>query len=1082
LSEDFWKLIAMQQLSSASVRERSAPFFAALTLAERMTLLRRAEPNWIGPRIDASRAAEAFARWRSQEPFLTGDYFEQRLRLEGMTEEDAHAVLGLRPEAYFDLSPTTPEWISVLQRLYFGQHPPEMPRQEFLEWAQQGTNALMWVAYPIINEALRRFGEGIFRQRWQLAPFDADTVDKLVLPALLRNLHSQITGVLILELNVARIKGLLAGSSPEERFQRFCEMLRQPETRQTIVREYPVLFRSLLTSTLNWVESSVELLERLSTDWNLIREKFAPGCGPCMLTAISTGAGDAHRGGRTVTILEFSSGLKIVYKPRSLSLDVHFGEFLEWVNEHGFEPRFRIVNVINRGNYGWSEFVASQQCSSSEEMKRFYRRLGGYLALFHSFRATDIHYENLIAAGEFPIPIDLETLFHPDVDEKEDPAAEIWQSSVMRVLLLPRRVLGSETQEGIDTSGLGAKSGQYYPAGMALSVEGRGTDEMHLVAGKGVRIEDSHNQPQQNGQKARIEYYLEPIVRGFEAVYRLLSENREELLRPLGVLERFAEDEVRFIGRDTRAYSWLLSKAFHPDMLRDAIDRDQMFDGLWLRAVAIPLLGRLIPAEAKDLHSRDVPVFISHPKSRDLWTSCGVRIPEVFEQTALERVHTGIHRLGEEDLALQSKFIHDSIISAGEQIDFAIATRNSRFSESQDAMELARAIGGALCREVIERDSYANWIGLTPVGPREIAWSMQPLTADFYSGLSGCAFFLAYLGALTGQPSYSKIARKSITLALRHLERRKTGRLGGYMELGGIAYTLAHLAVLWGDDSLLKQANTLAAEIEPLIKTDRTLDVLAGSAGCISVLEVLNAVNPNDRLLEIAVGCGERLLQQQLPQSVGAAWKTAIESSQPLTGFSHGAAGMAWALLKLARWSGDSRFRHGAETAIEYERSTFMSEVSNWPDYRSWEGRDPCDVRYMVAWCHGAPGIGLARIDSLSYTDDPKIREEIRIALNATAKANFGENHCLCHGDLGNLDILLCAAERVDKCWWSDVGSRIASETLAAISEKGPICGKGSVASLGLMTGLAGIGYGLLRLARPAQVPSVLVLAPPVLR
>ena len=33
--------------------------------------------------------------------------------------------------------------------------------------------------------------------------------------------------------------------------------------------------------------------------------------------------------------------------------------------------------------------------------------------------------------------------------------------------------------------------------------------------------------------------------------------------------------------------------------------------------------------------------------------------------------------------------------------------------------------------------------------------------------------------------------------------------------------------------------------------------------------------------------------------------------------------------------------------------------------------------------------------------------------------------------------------------------------------------------SPGLMTGLAGMGYALLRLAEPAHVPSVLMLAPP---
>jgi len=35
------------------------------------------------------------------------------------------------------------------------------------------------------------------------------------------------------------------------------------------------------------------------------------------------------------------------------------------------------------------------------------------------------------------------------------------------------------------------------------------------------------------------------------------------------------------------------------------------------------------------------------------------------------------------------------------------------------------------------------------------------------------------------------------------------------------------------------------------------------------------------------------------------------------------------------------------------------------------------------------------------------------------------------------------------------------------------------VESPGLMTGLAGIGYGLLRLAEPSRVPPVLLLAPP---
>ena len=118
-----------------------------------------------------------------------------------------------------------------------------------------------------------------------------------------------------------------------------------------------------------------------------------------------------------------------------------------------------------------------------------------------------------------------------------------------------------------------------------------------------------------------------------------------------------------------------------------------------------------------------------------------------------------------------------------------------------------------------------------------------------------------------------------------------------------------------------------------LVAPDNALDVVGGSAGTIAALEVLNGISPSDDLLKVAMLCGERLLDEQQPQGRGAAWKTA-DFDRPLTGFSHGAAGIAWALLKLAAWSGESRFREAAESAIAYERSTFVREQSNWPDYR----------------------------------------------------------------------------------------------------------------------------------------------------
>jgi lantibiotic modifying enzyme len=169
-----------------------------------------------------------------------------------------------------------------------------------------------------------------------------------------------------------------------------------------------------------------------------------------------------------------------------------------------------------------------------------------------------------------------------------------------------------------------------------------------------------------------------------------------------------------------------------------------------------------------------------------------------------------------------------------------------------------------------------------------------------------------------------------------------------------------------------------------MISSDRMLDVISGSAGCIAALSVLNSVSPKDRLLEIAVECGDHLLRLQKSQDVGAAWETDCPSVRPLTGFSHGAAGIAWALLKLAAWSRDTRFRAAAESAIAYERSTFVPEQSNWPDFRKWNSApkgEAAGARFCVAWCHGAPGIALARMDSLPYLDDRATRDEIRVGL-----------------------------------------------------------------------------------------------------
>src|SRR5438270_801706 len=114
----------------------------------------------------------------------------------------------------------------------------------------------------------------------------------------------------------------------------------------------------------------------------------------------------------------------------------------------------------------------------------------------------------------------------------------------------------------------------------------------------------------------------------------------------------------------------------------------------------------------------------------------------------------------------------------------------------------------------------------------------------------------------------------------------------------------------------------------------------------------------------------------------GLGWEPPFTSHGPLTGFSHGTAGISWALLELAAKTGEQRFQAAALSGIAYERALFSASAGNWPDLRVPDtDANPEPGVFPVAWCHGAPGIGLARLLCRRLVDNPQIDGEIQAAL-----------------------------------------------------------------------------------------------------
>lgn len=1061
----------------------SPDWYKALTLSERAAALRRSPGS--SAAIDEALAERRLARWRAQEPFPEDGFFARRLALDGLTEDELRVLLGEPAEAIRDRETERPAWLTALEEAFTRPAPerfPEIP-------SESPSIGFLNVIRPLLDAAYSRLLAGICEigTRYPGAPFDAAGAGPLLTAGVPPSVLLLMSRTMVLELQLARQQGWLSGETPEERFQSFIETLRDPETALAILRQYPILARAVVHVVSRWVAVSLELLERLAADWKDLRALFSPETGPGPLAEVRTGLGDSHRGGRTVTLFRFATGLRLIYKPKPLGVETAFQDLLRWTGQKGFDPGFRTLRLLDRGEYGWIELVEAGPCADEAAVRRFYQRQGGYLALLWLLDATDFHWENLIASGEHPILVDLEALFEPRQHELGGPVDEtrigrVLEKTVLTTGLLPSRTWAEGGGEGVDLSGLAGTGGQTAPP--ILRSEHVGTDEMRFSL-QPVEIPAGNNQPTLEGEAVGVSRYMDEVVDGFTRMVRLFLEHREEMAAPGRPLAAFAKSEVRVIVRPTRNYALLFFESFHPYVLGDALDRDRMLDRLWLAAREHPMVERLIPAERRDLLSCDIPLFTTRPGTRDLWSADGERFADLQPDSGLERVLRRLERLDERELTRQAWLVHNSLatidLRRGDhaQYDFREAAPPSR----EELLAAAAEVGDRLAAIALRGSRDAHWLAAQTIGASN-RWTLQPARLDLHLGLPGIALFLAWLGEITHEPRFTEIARAALVTLREQLRqgRQILTNVGAFSGWGGLVWTLTHLGVLWKDDDLLAEAGRIAhEEISPGIQDDENNDLIAGASGCLISLLTLHRVRPSDRLLASAIQCGERLLTRARPMERGVGWHLKIAGPTPLAGLSHGVAGIAWPLLRLAALTGDDRYRETALAGLEYERTLYNPGNRNWPDLR--EGatlEEAVEPHYMWAWCHGAPGVGLGRLAGLPYLDDAAVREEIGIAVESTIENGFGRNHCLCHGDLGNLEVVTMAAGRLGRPDWAGRAGRIAGGILAGIRERGWLFGiPGRTEPPGMMVGLAGIGYGLLRLAAPERVPSVLILEDP---
>jgi type 2 lantibiotic biosynthesis protein LanM len=567
------------------------------------------------------------------------------------------------------------------------------------------------------------------------------------------------------------------------------------------------------------------------------------------------------------------------------------------------------------------------------------------------------------------------------------------------------------------------------------------------------------------------------FLEGFAGAYRCLLDRRDALASASGPLRACAAAAPRVTPRPTNQYAMLSFVLAGPTYQRSGVARSTAVDVLHRPFAGYQTRPPVWPAvieERRAIARLDVPYFSVRGDGTDLLSEGRVVVPGYFECSGLEAALARVHRLSERDLARQVRGLH---LALGESCTARYAAAPPSAESPQDrAIEFAQWIAGELLRRADRRGDALEW-------PYEFTGEPGLAAHYLYQGTLGPVLLFAALAATTGDSRWRDHASATLvplrrTIGPERPIRVERAGIGGAVGLGSIVYGLTVAGSLLKDATIVELAGDVAASLTSAIDSDDRLDVIDGAAGAALALLAHGGTTGRRDVLDQAVACGDHLIRRREVVGDGAAWRS--PGGARLTGFAHGAAGIALALCRLFRASGEPRFGEAARLACRFVEAQFAERFGNYPIAAPAPGGAPGGA--MFAWCHGAPGIVLGLCRELDILSKTAILSQFETALREVPRDAPAQVDHVCCGAFGRVEAAITAARawgRVDleRAAWQladDVGRRAMARGHFRLSGSGVTY---RVYDPGFFRGLSGIGYQWLRLANPV-LPSVAAFDP----
>ena len=913
---------------------------------------------------------------------------------------------------------------------------------------------------------------------------ECTSIEQSLAANLLKRLVQISSGILMFEMQLNKNEGNLKGNDPKEEYIDYNEsFLKKEEYINDLFEIYPCLKRLIFETIYNFYINYSEIYKRYKSDYNELRTLIFEGKELGNLVKVDASVSDSHHAGKTVAILHFENGQRIVYKPRNLQPECAYQRYILDIQK-GCKLAMKTFKIINHDKYGWEEYIQAKECTDKKEVENYYYRFGVLIFINYILNVNDLHGENVIAAGEYPVIIDAETILD-NVKYLSEKNARLTISSYIHESVLYSGLLPyyrfARKGKPVNMGAINGTEGEEYPI-LVPVVKEPGTSNMHYGYVHPV-THANNNLVKINGDFIKPDLFANQICDGFEDAYRYVMENKSYFIEHSSIFEDMS---VRHLIQDTQRYSMILHTSYHPFFMQNGCDRNLFMGKMFNHYEQVQSDKGIVGAEIAEMLRGDIPYFTLNTSKKSLFGNDGAtEFTGYFEETSIERLKKKVAKMSSQQMEEQKRFIRISLTDLNKsEKDMSVFSFDGASSKDEYAdhgvIEIAvEKIVNELLNSVKwgAKKEDANWLGISIIGESENPfWNIQPLNNYLYDGVAGIAIFLRAYAKVFNTSKYNDLSDAvENNLFMYTKEILEDGSIsnvntGAFSGEAGIVYTYLLLYEMTGNKLYLNFAEKHAAIVGREVINDTSYDLMFGNAGALLVLIQLYKHTNNAIYLKMAESAGEKLIiaqekkENQLGGWIGSASKNA------LSGFSHGAAGIVYALSKLWENTKNSNAYQSILLGLEFERNLYDDSHKNWIDRRN-KTKDEIEKYgcFMTAWCHGAAGILLGR--TKIYNILPKelsksIKDEINIAIQTTLKNGMSNNPCLCHGSLGNTEIIMEYARLSEDESLLQYCKNIRRDISKYICKDEYNFGRDYLYGYkipGFMTGIAGMGYSLLR-------------------